>query len=581
MQNWELLENIGVDLKNRRSGTIKTTCPKCSPERKNKKDPCLSVNIDEGLYRCHHCEWHGKVFNKIEKKQYTIPPPRLEKLQKTTIDWFENVRKISNNTLLRFGVTEGKEWMPKNGTEMPVICFNYYRDGKLVNTKFRAKGKDFKLVKGAELIFYNIDSIKGATRVYVVEGEIDAMSLYEAGVHEVVSVPNGASKGNQKMEYLDNCWELFEDKTEIVLFVDNDEAGYSLRQELGRRFGFERCLKVNYPEGCKDANEILIQYGKETLKNICDNADFFPIEGVLTVGDDLIDDIYHFWEHGYPSGVKTGIGNLDEYFSLMEGQYTTFTGIPSSGKSEIIDYITTSVAKTHGWKWAITSFENQPSSLHATKLIEKIGGAAFGFRKNASDRLSQAEFEKSLLMLHDHFTFVNVNKVDLSLDGILQKFSELVKRKGCKGFVLDPWNYIEAAIPQGYTETQYISECLTKIKNFCIKHAAHLFLVAHPTKLKKEANGKYEIPTMYSISGSAHFFNKTDNGISVYRDYETGIVTLFIQKIRYSWLGKLGSCEFMFNSETRQYIPINEPLIKNDFNPEHGLIKTEQEELPF
>ena len=69
------------------------------------------------------------------------------------------------------------------------------------------------------------------------EGEIDALSLYEAGVYSVVSVPNGASKGNQKMEYLDNCWELFEDKEKIVLFTDNDEAGYSLRDELGRRFG--------------------------------------------------------------------------------------------------------------------------------------------------------------------------------------------------------------------------------------------------------------------------------------------------------------------------------------------------------
>ena len=99
MQNYELLENLQIDLKNKRSGTIKTTCPKCSPERRNKKDPCLSVNIDEGLYRCHHCEWHGKVFNKIPKKEYTVPIPRLEKLDKTTIEWFENVRKISNNTL--------------------------------------------------------------------------------------------------------------------------------------------------------------------------------------------------------------------------------------------------------------------------------------------------------------------------------------------------------------------------------------------------------------------------------------------------------------------------------------------------
>ena len=559
MQNYELLEKLGIDLKNKRFGSIKTQCPKCSHERKNKKDPCLSVNIDEGLYRCHHCEFYGRVFNRIERvKEFTKPIPRLEKLEKTTIDWFENIRKISNNTLLRFKVTDGKEWMPIAGSEVPVICFNYYREGELVNTKFRGKGKDFKMVKGAELIFYNLDSLKNEKKAYIVEGEIDCLSLYEAGIYNAVSVPNGASKGSQKLEYLDNCWKHFEDKEEIILFTDGDEAGYALRDELARRLGYERCMKVQYPEGCKDANEVLIKYGKDTLKNVCENVDGFPIEGILTVGEDLIDDIYNFWEHGYPKGEKTGIPNLDEYISFMGGQYTTATGIPGSGKSEVIDYIVTSLAINHGWKFGVASFENQPAAIHATKLMEKICGASFAHRTNPNDRITQVQFEKALITLHDQFLFVNVSQSDVTLDGLLQKFGELVKRKGCKGFIIDPWNYIEHWIPSGYTETQYVSECLSKIKAFCLKYNVHVFLVAHPTKLQKDkSTGKYEVPTLYSISGSAHFYNKTDNGITVYRDFETNVVTVYIQKIRYSWLGKIGFVEFSFNTMTRQYIPIN------------------------
>jgi twinkle protein len=581
MQNYELLEKLEINLKNKRYGSLKTQCPKCSQERKNKQDLCLSVNIDEGVYNCHHCSWKGKVFNKIPKKEFFTPPPRLEKLEKTTITWFENERKISNNTLLRFKVTDGTEWMPKNQAEVPVICFNYYREDKLVNTKFRAKGKDFKLIKNAELIFYNLDSIKNEERCYIVEGEIDALSLYEAGITSVVSVPNGASKGSQKLEYLDNCWKDFEGINEIVIFTDADEAGYVLREELARRLGMERCRKVEYPENCKDANEILIKYGKETLKNVCENISGFPIEGILTVADDLIDEIYQYWENGYPTGIETGIPNLDEHFTLMGGQFTIITGIPSSGKSEFLDFIVASVAKKHRWKFGVCSFENQPAALHATKLMEKIGGGSFAFRANKDHRLTQAAFEQSLLILNDHFTFVNIRKVDVTLDGILDKFTELVRQKGCKGFILDPWNYIEAAIPAGQTETQYISECLTKIRNFCLLNNAHLFLVAHPTKLKKEVNGKYEIPTMYSISGSAHFFNKTDNGIAIYRDFETGIVTAYIQKIRYSWLGKLGSVEFTFDTNTRQYTPVNYvPTI--DVNKYHEPKKFDNEkETPF
>jgi len=568
--NSQLLEELGIHLQNRRSGTIKTVCPKCSIDRKNKKDPCLSVNIDEGLYRCHHCDFHGKVFNKIHKKEYISPAPRLEKLEKDTIRYFEEGRKISNNALLRFRVSDGVEWMPIAQAEVPVICFNYYRDGKLVNTKFRGKGKDFKMIKGAELIFYNLDAIKDDKVVYITEGEIDTLSLYEAGIYNAVSVPNGASKGSQKLEYLDNCWKYFEDKEKIVLFTDGDEAGYALRNELSRRLGTHRCYKVNYPDGCKDANEILLKHGKEFLAKVCENMQPFPIEGVLTVEEDLIDEIYQYWEHGYPMGEKSGIENLDPYISFMQGQYTTITGIPSSGKSEFLDYIVCSLANNHGWKFGVSSFENQPASLHATKLIEKLQNGSFAFRKDPSHRITQAQFEMGLLKVNDHFTFVNIPKSDVSLDGLLDKFSELVERKGCKGFIIDPWNYIEHLIPAGYTETQYISESLTKIKSFCLKYQAHIFLVAHPTKLRKDlGTGKYEIPTLYSISGSAHFFNKTDNGITVYRDFETKIVTVYIQKIRYSWLGKVGFCEFMYNTDTRQYYPVNyvkqEELIESPF----------------
>lgn len=138
MTNAQLLETQGIRLKGKTSGEIKTTCPKCSEQRKDKKDPCLSVNITEGIYNCHHCSWHGKVFQR-QQKEYIKPLPRLEKLSPNIIQWFEK-RGISNNTLLRFGITEATEWMPTLDKQTKCICFNYYRKGELVNIKFRANG---------------------------------------------------------------------------------------------------------------------------------------------------------------------------------------------------------------------------------------------------------------------------------------------------------------------------------------------------------------------------------------------------------------------------------------------------------
>ncbi len=455
--------------------------------------------------------------------------------------------------------------MPKAKKEIPVICFNYFLDNDLINIKFRGKEKDFKLNKNSKLIFYNLDAIKNEKEVVICEGEVDAMSYHEAGIYNVVSVPNGAGAGNLNLDYLDNCYEYFLDKEKIILSTDNDYAGNGLRDELARRFGKDKCYKVNYPteevvvdtktgeiRACKDANEVLCQFGTECLKDMVQNASGYPIEGILTVEDDLYDDILNFWINGFPSGISVGIGGLDQLLKFQEGQYTTITGIPGSGKSEFLDYIIAKSIENHNWKWGICSFENQPSSVHSTKIMQKIAGKSFAHRKDLENRMTQEDFNRTVLDVNDHCYFVKVINADLTIEGVLDKAAELVSRKGINAFVLDPWNYIEQNRPSGITETEHVSQCLTKIRLFCSSHNVHLFLVAHPTKLKKE-NGKYEVPTMYSISGSAHFYNKTDNGISIYRDFETNVVTVYIQKVRFEWNGVVGFCQFNYNSNTRQY----------------------------
>src|SRR6056300_1070216 len=242
---FEKFLEYGIDTKGR-SGDLKLTCPKCSPTRKNKSDRCLSVNTEKGLYNCHHCNWSGNV-NLTKKKEYIKPVKVNADVSERLVKWFGK-RGITEATVAHWKIGESREYFPQIDKRRNAVNFNYYRKGELVNVKFRDAEKNFKMVKNAELIFYGLDNIKEMDTIYITEGEMDALSLHEAGIYSVCSVPNGASLGNQRLDYLDNCYEYFENKECIVLCTDNDQAGLQLRNELARRFGQHRCKYIEFGE---------------------------------------------------------------------------------------------------------------------------------------------------------------------------------------------------------------------------------------------------------------------------------------------------------------------------------------------
>jgi twinkle protein len=556
----------------KQSGNLIACCP-----FHEDRTPSFTVSPVKQIFKCFGCgksgdaiafliehqkigyidaiKWLAEKYNiEVEEtrtKDFVKPVARLEKLSAKLIQWFENERKIGNNTLLRFDITESKEWMPQHQKECPVVCFNYRRDGELINIKFRGPQKSFKLSQNAELIFYNLDSIKDSKEAVIVEGEIDCLSMYEAGIYNVVSVPNGAALGNQKLEYLDNCYHYFTDKEKVVIAVDADEAGSRLKEEISRRIGVDKCLFVCYPEGCKDANDVLVKHGKDALKAMVHQASELPISGLVQFND-MEAEADEYYADGYPTGLRAHIPGFDELLNFYPGQLTVITGIPGSGKSEFVDYVMASLTKFHNWSWGVCSFETPPT-FHMTKLAEKFTGKAFDFRKNLAHRMDQKDWQYAKRMVKEYYHFINLSMVDVTMDGLLKKAEELVKRKGINGLLFDPWNCIEHKYGEE-SETKYVLTCLNKLINFLDRYKVHCFLVAHPTKLQKDKKtGKYEIPTLYNISGSAHFFNRTHNGISLWRDFQTNTVDVYVQKVKYSWLGKLGFATFNYNTLTRQY----------------------------
>ena len=195
--------------------------------------------------------------------------------------------------------------------------------------------------------------------------------------------------------------------------------------------------------------------------------------------------------------------------------------------------------------------ENQPVQLHLAKLINALNGLPFfeGLRQ----RLSPEDLNHSMDLLQEYTSFILPGE-DLTIENILKLAEIEVYRKGIKGLIIDPWNELDHQFGK-MSETQYISQSIGKIRRFARKHDVHVFLVAHPTKLRKDDSGKYPVPTPYDVSGSAHWYNKSDNAISTWREgYDSKVVDIHIQKIRFQdQVGKPGMVSLTFDPVSKTY----------------------------
>tara|TARA_R110000787_G_scaffold28910_3_gene78657 strand:+ start:1266 stop:2957 length:1692 start_codon:yes stop_codon:yes gene_type:complete len=537
----------------RNSGQVKTTCPKCSPGRKKKTEPCLSVNIDEGIWNCHNCNWKGGIKKRNEyMKIYKKPKFKtLSKLSEGVVSWF-NERGISENTLISNKISEGIEWMPQIQKNTNTIHFNYYCNGELINIKYRDGKKNFKLVKDAEKIFYGLDDIVGEESVIIVEGEMDKLAMYEAGFKNCVSVPNGAS--NLKMEYLK---DFPDNLSRVYIAVDNDEPGEKLADEISRRIGRDICCKVEYPEDCKDMNDVLVKHGKSFISGLLSHAKMYPLEGVLSVSS-FENDIDNLYETGLQKGATVGHPSFDNLFSFTTSQLTVVTGIPTHGKSNFLEHICMKLASSHEWKFGVFSPEHFPLQLHFSVLAEKFIGKSF--RKDTKfERMSRTELGQAKGFIEDKFHWIRPDGESFTIDAILEAAKGLIKRHGINALIIDPYNKIHADL-KGESETSYINKFLTKLTIFKQKYDIHIFLVAHPRKMNKKDDGLYEVPTLYDVAGSANFYNQVDNGMTVYRDFKNSITSVYVQKVKFRHIGEVGESQFKYNLQNGRYSELGEKL---------------------
>lgn len=540
----------------------------CCPVH-NEKTPSFHITKKDGkdMFKCFGCGASGDALEILKLKGFSYPDALRHLANKYNIqlveegsqnyvipEWknktdlsasivkFFEGRKISQKTLLKMKISEGLEYMPQREAEVNTMQFNYFKNDILVNIKYRDSKKGFKLHKGSELILYNIDSLKGKKEAILVEGEIDCLSLIEAGYdkdYAVLSVPNGASEHRNNLTYLNNCIKEIEHIEKWHLGFDNDSNGRKLREEIADRLGKDKCDYIEWKDK-KDANDVLKEYGIQGVIDCCSNPIKFPLEGAFTISD-FAYEIEDMRQNGMDKGVSIGLKDFPVRF--VKGYMAIATGISAMGKSEFVDDVAMRLLTKHDWKVAYYSPENKPTQLHYSKLASRIVGKAW----EGEGCMTKEEELQVRNYLEKRAWFIKP-KQDFSLDSVLDSIRDLQIRHGLDMFVIDAWYNLEF----DKEDTKTIALALNKIANFCTANNLLGFIVAHSVKPETDKKtGKLKVPQLFNISGSNNFHNKADYGFSVH--IEDGIAYFHVLKRKFKHWGYLASPGYLYEPSSGRY----------------------------
>ena len=548
--------DFGIEFETPEKGlNANTFCPKCRPEHQgeNYNRKCLSVHVVEKRWKCHRCGWAGGLAggekgSRRNGSAYTIPKVEPSGLSSKHQDYLVKKRGLDLEMIEKMGVfTQGN-----------AIAFPYFREGKIVNVKYRTLDKKMWSEKDAEKIPYG-GSLRGKP-LMLVEGELDHIAflpylkMIGSDEWDCLSVSHGANSGDI---LVNSIKDMLPNK--ILIATDMDEKGNELADSLARQLGTQRCWRVRLPN--KDMNDSLIKNGVVEIDKAINQAKAYHADGVFQI-EDVQDKIYDYYKNGIIGGIKLGWPSLDEFYTVKTSYWTIVTGVPHSGKSGFVDEIVVKlINKPHNWKFAICSPENQPTEIHFMQLLEKVLGKPFLQGKNP--RMSQKELDYGMEFLNDKI-FMALPERDgqqnLSMDSVLGEFDKLRFQHGCKGYVIDPFNELLHIKPPDQSKTEYVGEWISLIRRFCRVNNVHTWVVAHPRKFDVKTDGHghgQDTPVVRpsDIEESRHWWGKGDNILSIWRSQveATDDIAVHVQKVKPRYVGRQGVARLKYDKVANKY----------------------------
>jgi twinkle protein len=560
-----LLADRNVRMKHLTAGhSEQTLCPKCGGGRTREKS--LSVTIDPdgdgAAMKCHRgsCGWAEGVRVRADR---AAPHPRvIQKPKPATLsetenrpDWlldFFAERHIGLRTVREFGIYATTRWFGEGDREHAHIVFPFTFGGEIVNRKFRPfpEKQPQAQEKDALPTLFNVDRLGEApAEIIWVEGEPDVLAMFECGFPHAITLKDGAPKEatfrpeDLRFEAIRTHGDMLAKVPRIILAGDNDQPGIALREELARRLGRHRCWLVTWPEGCKDACDTLRLHGPEAVQEAVQTAAPYPISGLQSIKPGTLSDLRK--QHP-PTTMTTGTRASDEVIHLpTEGRLIIVTGYPGDGKTSWMRYVMIKTAINNGRRWAVFSPEMQPWEQFVAGCAEVYCEKPF-WPVHGVDSMTDDDIDDAERWLAGRVTMLVCDSEDEAPtpDWILDRARATVLRDGTTDLLVDPWNEIDHQRGT-MTETEYTGRTLQRFRAFGLRHGCNVWISAHPAKpmLAKLGTAK-QPPGPYDISGSAHWFNKTDLGLTVFSP-TPGVSELRMWKAKYRRFGIRGAVATM------------------------------------
>ena len=419
-----------------------------------------------------------------------------------------------------FGTDRGRE----------CVFFGQTVDGDPAGYKARPlDAKDFWQKPGTAQRLWNLDQVQGSETVLITEGELDACALVEAGFSpkQVVSV-FGGSKGEEEanLKQAQDALEALGGVKRIYLVTDGDRPGLALRRTLAKVLGAARCWFLEWPEGIKDANEMLVKEGAEPLRELVENSLPWPVEGLYRIDQIPDPPPLELWDAGWPEwngGVK-----------LAPTHLSVCTGHGGDGKTRFMAQLWWQVARLHSIRVAVCTMETLAKPGYRRYLRQ------FAHRKPEA-RMSPEECAKADRLIADHYRFIQHPERKPGLAWMLDVAEAAVVRDGCRAVIIDPWNKLERTRPDRQSETDYIGQVLDELMLFATDLNCHVQVIAHPSKSDATTRGKP--PELENIAGSKAWETKPDQGFVMFRPEKfkggqrmTGC-EFYVRKTRFDELG--------------------------------------------